>query len=583
MKFLVNFCGKKTLVVLFITSLLALFLDLLSIALIFPFLKLFISPEIIQTNSNVHTVYQYMKFASTDQFIFTVGIGLVFIYLLKLALKTILNKVRFELGNTVTFRLATDLFKGLLNARYALFTEGSTSEMVGIINAHTIHSMICMESWIIILNEISFLFLLVGIFLILNPMVTVVILAIFAGVGIVLYFGLITRIGAYGQEHSKLNLLVYKFAFAVANSIKDIKIMGLEENYVDKFKKIWNDYSKNDSQAKTAKNIPKDFAETLVFSGIIAICLYILATKQNLLDLIPIIGVITVSAMRMLPSFIRIINSYNDFKYYRNSLVVVEDLYIKLQNSRQDVQRVNIKYDHSIDLKDVKFSYQHKTILDRVSFSIAKGSSVAFVGASGAGKSTLLDVLAGLREIDEGEFYMDSIKFDPFTTDALRTRIGYVPQQVSLIDESIAFNISFEEKYNREKMDKVVRMARLSPYLSELKDGLETVIGESGVRVSGGQRQRIGIARALYRDPEILIFDEATSALDNVTERELMGEINSLSGLKTLIIVAHRLSTVENSDIIYLLDQGTIIAQGTHKELLASCSTYQNMYNQQQH
>ena len=582
MNFLIKFCGNKSLFILFMTSMLMLILDLLSIALIFPFLKLFVSPDIIQSNSTIQTVYRYLYFTSTDQFIMAVGIGLVVMYLVKLFLKTYLTKIKFDMENNITFMLATDLFKGLLGARYSLFTEDSASEMVGVINAHTIHSMICLDSWIIILNELSFLIILIIAFILLSPGVTLTLLAAFALMGLALYAGLVKRIDSYGQVHSRLNLLVYKFAFDVANSIKDIKIMGLENNYIGKFTKIWKEYSENDSKAKTAKGIPKDFSETLVFGGIIAVCLYLLATKQNLIDMIPMLGVVAVSAMRILPSFNRIITGYNEFKFYKNSLVVVEDLHVKLSKNQQSIQHVSMAFDKSVAIHDLQFRYADKTVLDSISIEIAKGRSVAFVGLSGAGKSTLLDVLAGLKQVEHGEFYLDGKKFDPFTTDALRTRIGYVPQHVSLIDDSVAYNISFEEDYDEDKIARVIKMARLSPYIEELEKGIATVIGESGVRVSGGQRQRIGIARALYRDPEMLVFDEATSALDNVTERELMGEINALSGSKTLIIVAHRLSTVENCDTIYLLDQGRIIAQGTHKELLSTSPEYQNMYNQQQ-
>lgn len=582
MNFLIKFCGNKTLAVLFMTSMLTLILDLLSIALIFPFLKLFISPEIILSNARIQPVYRYLNFTSTNQFIMAIGIGLAVLYLVKLFLKTYLTKIKFDMENSITFKLATDLFKGLLGARYSLFTEGSASEMVGIINAHTVHSVICLESWIIIVNEASFLAVLIIAFVLLSPGVTLTVLAAFSLMGIVLYIGLVKRIDTYGQVHSRLNLLVYKFAFDVANSIKDIKIMGLENNYVGKFTKIWKEYSENASKAKTAKGIPKDFSETLVFGGIVFMCLYLLATKQHIVDMIPLLGVVAVSAMRILPSFNRIIMGYSEYKYFKNSLVVVEDLHSKLTKNKQFIKHVPMAFDKTFRIHDVRIRYADKTVLDSVSLTIEKGTSVAFVGLSGAGKSTLLDVLAGLKQVECGEFYLDGKVFDPFSMDSLRARIGYVPQHVSLIDDSLAYNISFEENHDSDKIDKVVKMARLSPYIEGLERGVDTLIGESGVRVSGGQRQRIGIARALYRDPEILIFDEATSALDNVTERELMIEINALSGSKTLIIVAHRLSTVENCDTIYLLDQGRIISQGTHKELLTLSAEYRNLYNQQQ-
>ncbi len=582
MKFLITYCGKKVLAILFITSMLTLLLDLLSIAMIFPFLKLFIEPDVIMTNRYVRPIYDHFRFASTGQFIMVSGISLIAIYLLKLVFKTVLARVKFDYTNRITFQLATDLFRGLLNARYSLFTKESTSEMVGVVNAHTIHSMICLDSWINILNEVAFLVVVIAIFLVLGPVLTLAIFGTFAVIGFVLYIGLVKRIDRYGKVHSRLNMLVYKFAFAVANSVKDIKIMGLEGKYITRFSNIWNEYSSNDSKAKTAKGIPRDFSETLVFSGMIGVCLYILATHQNLTEIIPVLGVVAVSAMRILPSFNKIISNYNEYKYYRNSLVVVEELYHKLRTNRQRVELVNMPFTTAISMRDIGFHYDDKSVLTSVSIDIPKGSSVAFVGLSGAGKSTLLDILAGLQQVSQGEFYLDGKRFDPFNTNALRSRIGYVPQNVNLIDESVAYNISFDEQYDRAQMDKVVQMARLTPYIAELPLGIDTIIGESGVRVSGGQRQRIGIARALYHDPEILIFDEATSALDNITERELMDEINALSRTKTLIIVAHRLTTVEKCDCIYLLDQGRVLASGTHAELLTHSEAYQNMYHKQQ-
>ena len=582
MKFLLRFCGNRALFILFATSLLVLFLDLLSIALIFPFLKLFISQEVILSTAKIKGIYDLIHFSSPQQFIVAIGIALIVAYFLKFVIKIAVTKLRFHTMNTITWKLSTDLFQGMLNAKYAIFTEGSASEMIGIVNAQTIHSMICLDSWVIIINEIAFLAVLIGIFLYINPLMTLGILAIFGLMGVILYFTLVKKINTYGQIHSRLNLLVYKFGFAVANSIKDIKIMGLESKYADRFSQIWQEYSENDSRSKNIKSIPKEFSETLIFCAIILICLIVLWTGQNIVDLIPALGVVAVSAMRMLPSFNRIISSYNEFKYYRKALDLVHDLFATFEANRQTVARLRLPFERTLSLRSVSLSYGDKTVLDDVSLSVDRGSSIAFVGPSGAGKSTLLDVLVGLRESDGGEFVLDNTTFDPFKTDAFRCRVGYVPQQVNLVDDSIAYNISFDENHDPVKMEQVIRMSRLEPYIRDLDQGLATVIGESGVRVSGGQRQRIGIARALYRDPEVLVFDEATSSLDTITERELMEEINALSGTKTLIIVAHRLSTVEKCDQIHLLENGRIVARGSHKELLSSCQQYQKLYYQQQ-
>lgn len=583
MKSLFDFCGKKSLLILFVTSFVILLLDLVGIALIFPFLNLFISPDAVLKNHYVSSVYNGVGFGSVNEFICVVGGVLIVAYALRLIFKILVNSVKFHVGGDITYRISNYLYKGILNSRYDLFTDNSASEMIGIVNGQTVCSVICLEAVVKILNELFFLIIIFLISLYINPSITFVVALIFLILGVLLYFGLVKKIESFGKIHTNLNLLVYKYGYSMASSIKDIKIMRLENEYTNKFSEIWQEYARNDAKSKTVKAIPIDFAETLIFCGIISVCLYLLVFNHNETEMIPVLGVLAVTAMRVLPSFNRMIAGYNEFKFYKRSLVLVRDLIDKINLNQQKIEHLELPFKEKLAIKGLKFCYEEKNVLDSISLLIERGGSFGFVGASGAGKSTLLDLLVGLREAKAGEFYLDGTRFDPFKTDALKNWLGYVPQSVNLIDESIAFNIAFDKKYNLEKMNRVIAITCLEDFVAGSSDGLDTILGESGVRVSGGQKQRIGIARALYRDPEILIFDEATSALDTVTERELMTEINRLSGEKTLIIVAHRLSTVEQCDVIHLLDNGKIIARGTHDDLLKSSLEYRSLYNQQEH
>lgn len=556
-------------------------LDLIGIALIFPFLNLFITPDSALQNQYINSVYRTIGFHNVNEFVYAVGIILIVAYVLKLIIKTIAGAIRHRIFADLTYRLSMHLFKGLLEARYSLFTEQGVSEMINIVNAQTIHSVISLEAFVRIVNEILFLAVVLGIIFFVNPVITLWAMALFSVLGAALYFGLVKKIEAFGKIHSRLNVLVYKYGFAMASSIKDIKIMRLESKYISKFSEIWHEYSHNDSRSKVAKGIPADLSETLIFTGVVLVCMYLLISDQVTKDVIPFLGILAVSAMRLLPSFNRITSGYNELRFYKHSLMLVEELNKIIDANRQTVEHLVLPFANSLEIKGLSFRYADKMVLDSISLKLNRGESIAFVGASGAGKSTLLDLLVGLREAESGDFYLDGVKFDPFSTDAVRSYIGYVPQNVNLIDESLVFNIAFEKDFDQEKVQRAITIARLGEFVSVLPLGLDTILGESGVRVSGGQKQRIGIARALYRNPEILVFDEATSALDTVTERELMQEINQLSGDKTLVIVAHRLSTVEKCTVIHLLDKGHIIARGSHTELLESSFEYRALYYQQ--
>jgi len=567
--------------ILFITSLLTLVLDLVSIAVVFPFLSLFMNPGLTHTNKTASLIYAWGGFSGEQQFLIGFGIFLIAAFLVKFIAKIFVNKARYRCSNSIVHRLATGLFSDLMDAQYALFTEQSTTEMVVIINTHSIHSTICLESFVVGLTEISFMALLIIIFFVMNPFVTAIVIAVFIFISVVIYVFLARRINETGELHSRYCNQVHSFGFVMANSIKDIKIMGLEKQYRQRFNELCRQYCENIAISTTLKAIPKEFSETLVLSSLVLICLIIAMNGDSITAVIPVIGFLVVSIMRALPSFNNIIRSYNEYNYYRSSLKMVENLFKEARERTQKINHVDIPFSSELSVRDLAFSYNDKPVLKCVSLKIEKGQSVAIVGSSGSGKSTLLDVLAGLREPQKGFVSFDGVSFNPFTTDALKSKIGYVPQSVSLADESVAFNIAFTHEYDKGKMALVLRMARLDGFVSELSDGTSTLLGESGVRVSGGQRQRIGIARALYRDPEILMFDEATSALDNLTELELMQEIQGLARSKTLIIVAHRLSTVEDCDVIFLLESGRLVASGSHQQLLETSVPYRELYTRQ--
>lgn len=580
MRFLFNFCKLRQIVALILSNLFMLALDLFSFGIIIVFVKLFSDKEAIESTFPLKELYVMVGAQSHEQFLVWLGICIIIFFILKLVAKTAINRFNSGTINHIAYRFIRELYKFFFGARYAVCTEMNPSEIVGIINTHTWRSMICFESVVGMLNEAFFLIVLLAGLMFYNPVVTFTLISLLGVVGVVIYFQVVRRITYFGQVHSHLAVVMHRLSYALVSSIKDIKIMRLEEQNLGKICGIWESYCTNDTKSKTIQKIPGDFSEMMVFVGIIGACLYLIASKADAAQLIPIISVLAVSSVRVLPSFNRLLANFNGYKFNRASLEETRRLYEILSQNQQGIRHVNIPFNRQIDAKNIGFSYGEKIVLDGLSFSIKKGSSVAFVGTSGAGKSTLLDLLVGLRESDQASFYIDGMEFDPYRSDALRNYVGYVPQNVTIIDESIAFNISFSEQYDKKKMEDIIRLVRLDQFVAEQSEGLDTKLGENGVRISGGQRQRIGIARALYRDPEVLILDEATSALDNITEREIIKDLGQLPGFKTFIMVAHRLTTVEKCDTIYFMEQGKIIAQGSHPDLLGSCAQYRDLYYQ---
>jgi ABC-type bacteriocin/lantibiotic exporter with double-glycine peptidase domain len=253
MKFLLIHCGSRSLAILFSASFCILILDLLGIALIFPFLSIFITPQLILSNRYVSYLYHLCGFENINEFIYAAGTLLIVVYVIKFAFKTGLNAVKNRTIANITYKLSSGLIRGLLHARYALFTDQSASEMINIVNAQTIHSVICLESFVKALNELTFLAVIIAIALFINPGITLFSILVFVAIGASLYFGLVKKIGAFGKIHLRLNVLVYKYGFAMANSIKDIKIMRLENEYIKKYSSIWEEYSHNEVDQRRQK------------------------------------------------------------------------------------------------------------------------------------------------------------------------------------------------------------------------------------------------------------------------------------------------------------------------------------------
>jgi len=349
--------------------------------------------------------------------------------------------------------------------------------------------------------------------------------------------------------------------------IKEIKLLSREDYFVNSFKEYSDKSSDNQRKQQVLIQLPRLLTETVSIGAVLLWLVIAAAYGMDLLSIVPTLAVFAVAAFRLLPSVGKINGLLADYNFYRPRVdFIYEDMH-----GVQEITECNksddkiISFNESIELSDVSFAYAgtDKYILDKVSLSIARGESVGVVGPSGAGKTTLVDVIMGLLKICAGDIKVDGVSvFEGLSS--WQRLIGYVPQNIYLSDDSIRHNIAFgipDEEIDDDRISECIKEARLLDLVSELSEGVETVIGDRGIRLSGGQRQRIAIARALYFSPEVLVLDEATSSLDNDTEAAVMEAIEALHGKVTMIVVAHRLSTIEKCDKVYRVEDGKVTRQ----------------------
>lgn len=374
----------------------------------------------------------------------------------------------------------------------------------------------------------------------------------------------------WGEENRYTNVIRNKWIRQSFEGIKEIKIVNREQFFIDKVDKYYKAFANATKKQQLISNIPRPLFEAACVTAFLSAITIKIAKGVNLNYFLPVISAFAIAAFRLLPSFGRLTTAVNTIAFnYPAVNALYNDLYeadkfnYKDEHIESDVE---LSFNHEISVNNLTFKYpsSEKTILDNVSLCIPKNKSVAIIGASGSGKTTLVDVILGILQPISGSVMTDGI--DIYSNiNKWHEYIGYIPQMIYLMDDTIRNNVLFgftDDIDNEEKVWKALEEAQLKSFVEELEDGLNTVIGERGVRLSGGQRQRIGIARALYNDPKILVLDEATSALDNETENAVMEAIDGLHGRKTMIVIAHRLSTIKNCDIVYRVEDGKVIKNG---------------------
>jgi ABC-type multidrug transport system fused ATPase/permease subunit len=389
-----------------------------------------------------------------------------------------------------------------------------------------------------------------------NWQITLVLTAILIAIVTFIFFTLIRTSKKLGDRRYAANVTLSRTIWETFGNFKFIKLKGNEDEILNVFNDSTSKLSKVSVISSTLGTVPKNLLENLGFSTLIAAVCYILWRYNSAAMVIPVISMYALALYRMLPAINRILSYFNSTAYLHRSLqMVYEDLQMETDHEGSSP----ITFGGTIKAENLWFRYlKGDDVIKNVSFEIKLGEKVAFTGESGSGKTTLVDIIIGIYLPIKGKLYVDDMLIDNNNIRSWRSKIGYIPQGIYLFDGTVAENIVFGSRHDEGKIIQVLKKARIWEFL-ETKEGIHTRVGEGGIQLSGGQKQRIGIARALYNDPEILVLDEATSSLDDETEAEIMNEIYDVSGNKTLIIIAHRLSTVERCDRCIQIENGELI------------------------
>lgn len=590
-KTILSFTNKRDyqkLMVLIILMVFTAGIELVGVGSIFPYIKILGDQKIIKTNPILSSIFNFFHFKTNNAFLIFIG-SLMFIMLALKAIMTCLNDYyQAKFAQNLNTRISGSCIKSYILMPYQRAIELNTSTLSKHILTdvtYTINVVIYMLS---IATDVMVAIFLACLILWIDFKLVLFSLTIIAAFLLLTMVGMKKRIKTISNENEYFTMRLYNIVSDTFQGLKDIKINNAENYFIKKFL-FWRKKNANNLiNYNVISNLPSALMNLMGFGMLLITLLYLLSSHGSLVGILPIIGVIAISIQRMLPAVARISLALGNVRqYYANVLVVrraVDKLaeYHNLLEMRQHAQR-NIKFERELRLENVTYQYPKakRETLRNITLTVSKNTSLGIVGASGAGKSTLLDVILGLLPVKSGSIYCDNVDITKHSHMDLLHLAGYVPQHTHLIEGTLLENVAIgieENHIDHQTVKRAIKIAQLQSLVDEMPDGLNTQIGERGLKLSGGQRQRVGIARALCHDPEIIVMDEATNSLDSVTESEFNETLRSLMGKKTLIIIAHRHSSILFCDKLVVLHKGGVVSEGSHSQLMLTSEIYRTLY-----
>ena len=573
-------------------------MELLAIASIGPFMALVADMQLLETNAMFNRIYIASSVSTHTDFLFITG----FVVLLLLGISSVLSIVttwRLSLfAISVGTEIGDRLYGYYLRKDWLFHANGSSAQLTKQISTEAMRVTNSIILPFLQMNSrfVLAVFISAGIF-IYNPLIAVVGVFLFVSGYVIIYKLIRNRIALYGEHISSTSTERFRLMNEGFGGIKDVLLYNRSNNFITQFEHSGKIFSNAQGINSALTQVPRYLMELLAFGAMISLVLVLLITRNgDLSQVLPVLAVYALAGFKLLPALQQIYGSVATIRGntaafdaiktdLKSSLTMQsEDASISIKPSQKATVDLgfDLKNIKNIQLNNVSFTYPNKETpaISNINIKIPINSTVGFVGESGSGKSTTIDLLLGLIEPNKGQLMLDDIAINRNNRQDWQQNIGFVPQSIFLSEGNIAENIAFglnSKDIDLEKVRQAIKLAHLESLVNSLPEGLNTTVGERGVKLSGGQRQRIGIARALYNQADVLVFDEATSALDGITEKVIMDAIQELSGQKTIIMIAHRLKTVQKCDVIYLMEHGKVVEQGNYQQLIDSNSQFKKM------
>jgi len=575
---------RKSLLLVPAVALMAL-LQVTSIASISPFISMVTNPDNITEIGYLKTIYDFLGTTDTASFIAIFGIIVLSLLIIGNIYSMLMEWVLLKFFWYRNHTLSNRLLETYIDEPYSFFLSRNTTDIGKnlLSEAQQIIQGIVIPG-IRMISHLVIAFFTFILLVIVDPKMALSVICIIAVCYFTLFSLIRSKLSIIGKDRLAANSERFKTATEALSGIKDIKILGIEDYFLNRYAAASIRYSSHMATSQIISRLPKYILESIAFGSLVSVILYHYFKYDSIEHVLPTAALYAFAAYRLLPALHEVYGTLSRSKFNEAALdsIIADINRTKFSESKGPIEKLPAL--EKIHLNNISYHYAESSasIINGLDLEIRAGQKIAFVGSTGAGKTTVIDLILGLLKPASGTIYINNLALSDAILQSWQKKIGYVSQEIYLTDESIAQNIAFGIPANQIDMhaiENAAKIACVTEFANDQGKNLDTLVGDKGIRLSGGQRQRIGIARALYRNPDVLILDEATSALDNVTEAQIMANIRALPVSKTIIMIAHRITTVQDCDIIYWLDEGKIRTKGTYADLLSYDPKFRELVN----